>query len=66
MTSPDTEVKFVDTTLRDGPQALWALSMRTNMMLPIAEAVDEAGYQAIEIMSSAKFKKCIRALKEDP
>jgi len=66
MTTPGTEVKFVDTTLRDGQQCLWALSMRTNMMLPIAETVDEAGYQAVEIMSSAEFKKCVRDLKEDP
>lgn len=66
MAKPDNKVMFVDTTLRDGPQALWSLSMRTNMMLPIAETIDEVGYQAVEIMSSAEFKKCIRDLKEDP
>lgn len=66
MTNPSTEVTFVDTTLRDGQQCLWALSMRTNMILPIAEAVDEAGFHAVEIMSSAQVKKCVRDLKEDP
>jgi oxaloacetate decarboxylase alpha subunit len=66
MTAPTGEVTFVDTTLRDGPQALWSLSMRTDMMLPITETIDEAGYQAVEIMSSAEFKKCVRDLKEDP
>jgi len=31
-----TEVRFVDTTLRDGQQSLWAYNMRTGMMVPIA------------------------------
>ena len=30
------EVRFVDTTLRDGNQSLWALAMSTSMMLPVA------------------------------
>ncbi len=66
MAQPDNKLTFVDTTLRDGPQALWSLSMRTNMMLPIAETVDEVGFDSVEIMSSAEFKKCIRDLKDDP
>jgi oxaloacetate decarboxylase (Na+ extruding) subunit alpha len=66
MVSAGGKITFVDTTLRDGPQALWSLSMRTNMMLPIAPVIDEVGYNAVEIMSSAEFKKCIRDLKEDP
>ena len=28
------EIHFVDTTLRDGQQSLWALGMRTGAMLP--------------------------------
>jgi oxaloacetate decarboxylase (Na+ extruding) subunit alpha len=60
------ELKFVDTTLRDGPQSLWSMNMRTNMMLPVAPILDNAGFEAIEIMSSAEFKKCVRDLKEDP
>ena len=28
------EVRFIDTTLRDGNQSLWALNMRTGAMLP--------------------------------
>ena len=36
------------------------------MMLPIAERLDCAGFEAIEVMSSAFFKKCVRDLKEDP
>ncbi len=60
------EVKFVDTTLRDGQLSLWASNMRTDMMLPIAEQIDRAGFEAIEIMSSAFYKKCVRDLKDDP
>ena len=61
-----TELKFVDTTLRDGPQSLWSLRMRTAMMLPVAPILDEAGFESIEIMASPEFKKCVRDLKEDP
>ena len=60
------EVRFVDTTLRDGQQSLWALSMKTGMMLPVAEQMDRAGFDAIELMASSHFKKCVRELKDDP
>jgi oxaloacetate decarboxylase alpha subunit len=60
------DVFFVDTTLRDGHLSLWASNMRTAMMLPIAEHIDRAGFQGIEIMSSAFYKKCVRDLKDDP
>ena len=41
------EVHFVDTTLRDGTQSLWAESMTTGMMLPVAERMDQAGFEAM-------------------
>ena len=59
------KIFFVDTTLRDGQLSLWASNMRTGMMLPIAERLDQAGFEAIEIMSSAFYKKCVRDLKDD-
>ena len=59
-------VFFIDTTLRDGQLSLWASNMRTGMMLPVAERLDQAGFEAIEIMSSAFYKKCVRDLKDDP
>ena len=59
-------IHFVDTTLRDGQLSLWASNMRTGMMLPVAERFDRAGFEAIEIMSSAFYKKCVRDLKDDP
>ncbi len=60
------EVRFVDTTLRDGHQSLWAEAMTTGMILPIASNVDQAGFQAIEIVSPSFYKKCVRELREDP
>ncbi|MEK7341657.1 MAG: carboxylase, partial [Candidatus Binatota bacterium] len=60
------EVNFVDTTLRDGHQSLWAENMTTGMMLPVAKRIDEAGFEAIELISSSHLKKCVRELKEDP
>ena len=63
---PSNTVSFVDTTLRDGHLSLWASNMRTGMMLPIADRLDRAGFEGIEIMSSAFYKKCVRDLKDDP
>ncbi|MEE8510553.1 MAG: hypothetical protein V3S57_05905 [candidate division NC10 bacterium] len=60
------EIRFVDTTLRDGHQSLWAEGMTTGMMLPIAEQMDDAGFDAIELISASHLKKCVRELKEDP
>jgi len=62
----DDGIKFVDTTIRDGHQSLWAENMTTGMMLPVAETLDRAGFDAIELISSSHLKKCVRELKEDP
>jgi oxaloacetate decarboxylase (Na+ extruding) subunit alpha len=62
----DNAIKFVDTTIRDGHQSLWAENMTTGMMLPVAERMDRAGFDAIELISSSHLKKCVRELKEDP
>ncbi len=64
--SRNSQIHFVDTTLRDGQLSLWASNMTTRMMLPVAERLDRAGFEAIEIMSSAFYKKCVRDLKDDP
>jgi len=60
------EIRFVDTTVRDGSQSLWAIGMRTDMILPIAQRLDDAGFDAIEIMATSFEKKLIRDLHEDP
>src|SRR5712691_3102207 len=60
------EIHFVDTTIRDGHQSLWAERMSTGMMLPIAQRLDEAGFLAIELLSGSHIKKAVRELREDP
>lgn len=59
-------IRFVDTTLRDGQASLWAENMRTGMMLAVADRIDNAGFQAIELIASSHIKKCVRELREDP
>ena len=60
------EIRFVDTTLRDGQESLWATGMTTGMVLPIASQLDKAQFEAIEIIATTNFKKQIRDLKENP
>ena len=60
------EMKFMDTTLRDGHQCLWATRMTTAMMLPVAADLDRAGFEVIDLMSGVQFDVAIRHLKENP
>jgi len=61
------DVHFVDTTFRDGAQSLWASTIRTGMIEAVAEAMDRAGFSAIEVPILGIFlKKFVRDLKEDP
>jgi oxaloacetate decarboxylase alpha subunit len=60
------EITFVDTTLRDGHQSLWATRMSTSHMLPIAPLLDEAGFYAVDLMGTVQFDACIRYLRENP
>jgi oxaloacetate decarboxylase alpha subunit len=60
------EIHFVDTTLRDGQQSLWALGMRTEAMLSIAEQMDRAGFESMEFFVSIMIKKYVREHKENP
>ena len=61
------DVRFIDTTFRDGSQSLWAIGLRTGMMEAVAEDMARAGFQAVEVPVVAIFiKKFVRDLKEDP
>lgn len=57
---------FVDVTLRDAHQCLWATRMTTAMMTPILGAIDRAGYAYINILGGAVFDVCVRYLHENP
>lgn len=60
------KINFIDTTLRDGHQSLWATRMRTAHMVPIAHLLDTAGFQSVELMGTVHFDACLRYLHEDP
>ena len=60
------DITFVDTTLRDGQQSLWALGMKTDAMLGAAEQMDQAGFESLEFFSSNMIKKYVREHKENP
>ncbi len=61
------DVRFVDTTFRDGSQSLWASAIRTGMIEAVAGEMDRAGFAAVEIPILGIFlKKFVRDLKEDP
>jgi len=57
---------FIDETLRDAHQSLWATRMTTEMMVPIAEKIDNAGYSIINLAGGAVFDTCIKYLGDDP
>ena len=60
------EIGFVDTTLRDGHQSLWATRMSTAMMFPVASLIDEAGYDVVELLGQVQADTCVRYLRENP
>ncbi|TBL79853.1 pyruvate carboxylase subunit B [Paenibacillus thalictri] len=60
------EVKIIDQTLRDAHQSLWATRMTTAMMYPVLDQINQAGYEAIDLMAMAHFDSCVRYLREDP
>ncbi|MCD6276068.1 MAG: oxaloacetate decarboxylase subunit alpha [Thermoplasmata archaeon] len=59
-------VKLTDTTFRDGHQSLFATRMRTEDMIPIAEAMDEMGFFSLEVWGGATFDSAMRFLNENP
>jgi oxaloacetate decarboxylase alpha subunit len=60
------EIRFVDTTLRDGQLSLWALGMKTGAMLAAAEQMDNCGFDSLEFFGFAGFLKYVREHKENP
>ena len=59
-------IGVVDTTLRDAHQCLWATRMTTAHMLPIADMMDNIGFERIDLAGTIQFDVCVRFLKEDP
>src|SRR5690606_10031402 len=67
ITMKQSPIQFIDTTLRDGNQSLWAATgLRTGMMLPIAPVMDEVGYHSLDFSTSTHMAVTVRFHKEDP
>ncbi len=63
---PKKPIRITDTTLRDGHQSCLATRMRTEDMIPIAEALEEVGFHSVEVWGGATFDVAHRFLGEDP
>ena len=59
-------VGFVDETLRDGPQSLWATRMKTEHMLGATEWINRAGFRRVCATSGAAFETAVKFLRDDP
>jgi pyruvate carboxylase subunit B len=59
-------IKINDVTFRDGHQSLFATRGRTEDMIPVAEMMDEVGFNAVETWGGASFDAMHRYLAEDP
>lgn len=57
---------FVDVTLRDGHQSLWATRMTTAMFFPILSRMDAIGFKVIDFTGAMHFEVQVRFLREDP
>ena len=42
-------IGVIDTTLRDAHQCLWATRMTTAHMLPVADRMDNIGFERVDI-----------------
>ncbi|MFH1488609.1 MAG: biotin carboxyl carrier protein [Pseudomonadota bacterium] len=61
------EIKFIDTTLRDGNQSLWdATGLTTAMILDLAPYVNGAGYHAVDFIASTHMQTAVRYHRENP
>ena len=61
------EIKFVDTSLRDGNQSLWdATGLTARMILSLAPQVDRAGYLAVDLTASTHMQTAVRYHRENP
>lgn len=59
-------LRFIDETLRDGPQSLWATRMNTRTVLEAATLLDDTGVDQATAASGATFETALRFLNDDP
>jgi oxaloacetate decarboxylase alpha subunit len=59
-------IEFIDQSLRDGQQSLWGMRLRAGHVLPVADAIDSAGYRVVDLTGSSPFEVQVRYNLEDP
>jgi oxaloacetate decarboxylase alpha subunit len=59
-------VEFIDTTLRDGQQALWGMRMLAKHQLAVAGEIDRVGFHTVDLVVSNVFEAQVRFGKENP
>jgi oxaloacetate decarboxylase alpha subunit len=59
-------IEVIDQTLRDGQQSYWGMRMRAGQILPVAEAIDSAGYRCVDLTGSSIFEVMVRFREENP
>jgi oxaloacetate decarboxylase alpha subunit len=59
-------IEYVDQSLRDGQQSLWGMRMHAGHILPVADAIDSAGYRVVDLTGSSLFEVLVRFRQEDP
>jgi oxaloacetate decarboxylase (Na+ extruding) subunit alpha len=59
-------IEIVDQTLRDGQQSYWGMRMQAGQVLPVAAAIDSAGYRVVDLTGSSIFEVMVRFREENP
>ncbi len=59
-------LQFIDETLRDGPQSLWATRINTQTMVDVAPFIERVGFDRVTVMSAACFEVAVKFMRDDP
>ena len=59
-------IEYIDQSLRDGQQSYWGMRLHAGHVLPVADAIDSAGYRVVDLTGSSLFEVLIRFRQEDP
>jgi oxaloacetate decarboxylase alpha subunit len=61
------QIKFMDTSLRDGNQSLWdATGLTTAMIVSLAPHINRIGYHAVDLIASTHMGTAVRYHRENP
>ena len=59
-------LELVETSLRQGQQALLVSRLRRRHAVAVAERLDRCGFAALDVFGGSTFEACVRFLGEDP